>query len=163
MEQMIYDRTADDVTAARSLLDKRRAGGALSESELVTLSRGTYNATDVNRVSAAVNELSAVLREMGYIPPADLKANWTTADTFTRSHVANYLAAVAAIRAAFPASEETPEAPNISRWIDYAAANDIERLLYEVSHTIEGAKAIMRVSGSFTAGNDYIMQMIRRG
>lgn len=162
-ETLIFDRTADEVAAVADLLNKRRTGETLTDAELRTLSRGTYNAIDVNRVSAAVNEISDALREMGYIPPSALKADWTTADSFTRSYIVTYLAAVAAVRAAFPASESTPEAPDITRWIDYEAANDIERLLWEVSHTIEGAKAIMRVSGSFTAGDDYIMQIIRRG
>ncbi len=161
-ENLIFDRTAGEAAAVAALLSKRRSGETLTDAELRTLSRGVYNAVDVNRVSAAVNEISATLREMGYIPPDALKANWTKADSFTRSHILTYLAAVAAVRAAFPTSDATPEAPDISRWIDYEAANDIERLLYEVSQTVAGAKAITRVSGTFTAGDDYIMQTIRR-
>ena len=162
-DDLIYNRTADDVSAARQALDKRRTGGTMSEAELRSLSRGTYNAADINRVGAAVNEISAELRAMGYIPPADMKTNWTKTDSLTRSHIINYLSAVEAVRAAFPTSVETPETPTIDRWIDYNTANDIERIVWEVSHTVAGAKAITRVCGTFSAGDNYIMQIIRRG
>lgn len=165
MNVLVFDRTEQDVSNALAIRAKYQMIGdwtGLTADETEQLERGMYTTVTLNRVAAKVVELASALKESGYDVAADIPT-YTVNDTFTRSHVVNYLAAVAAIRAAFPAGDETPEAPDISRWIDYEAANDIERLLYEVSHTIEGAKAIMRVSGSFTAGNDYIMQIIRRG
>lgn len=165
MSGLIFDRTKEDVDAALEIRARYQTLGdwtGLTAEETAQLERGTYTAVTLNRVAEKVAELVTTLQENGYSITAHIPA-YIGSNTFTESDVKNYLATVAAVRAAFPASESTPEAPDITRWIDYEAANDIERLLWEVSHTIEGAKAIMRVSGAFAAGDDYIMQIIRRG
>ncbi len=164
MSELIFDRTEQDVTAALSIRARYQALGdwtGLTAEETEQLERGMYTAVTLNRVAEKVSELVTTLQESGYAVTAHIPT-YSGSDTFTEADVKNYLAAVAAVRAAFPTSDATPEAPDISRWIDYEAANDIERLLYEVSQTVAGAKAITRVSGTFTAGDDYIMQTIRR-
>lgn len=67
--ELIYDRTQTDVTYAAELNRKLGSGEALTAQELADWNaglKGAYNATDMNRVDAAVRELGELLTEAGY-------------------------------------------------------------------------------------------------
>lgn len=69
LEELIYDRTQTDVTYASELNRKLGAGTALTAEEQADWDaglKGTYNATDMNRVDAAVRELGGLLTAAGY-------------------------------------------------------------------------------------------------
>lgn len=66
---LIFDRTQADVTYAAELNRKLGRGEALTAQELADWNaglKGTYNATDMNRVDAAVRELGGLLTKAGY-------------------------------------------------------------------------------------------------
>lgn len=66
---LIFDRTQADVTYAAELNRKLGRGEALTSQELADWNaglKGAYNATDMNRVDAAVRELGGLLTEAGY-------------------------------------------------------------------------------------------------
>lgn len=70
LDELIYDRTQADVTYAAELNRKLGRGEALTSQELADWDaglKGTYNATDMNRVDAAVRELGGLLTEAGYV------------------------------------------------------------------------------------------------
>lgn len=66
---LITDRTAADLAAAREIIAKVQRGETLTEAEQSQFDaglRGCYNATDLNRVEAAVRTLAAELKAAGY-------------------------------------------------------------------------------------------------
>lgn len=69
LDELIYDRTQTDVTYAAELNRKLGRGEALTAQELADWNaglKGTYNASDMNRVDAAVRELGGLLTGAGY-------------------------------------------------------------------------------------------------
>lgn len=69
LDELIYDRTQTDVTYAAELNRKLGRGEALTAQELADWNaglKGAYNATDMNRVDAAVRELGGLLTAAGY-------------------------------------------------------------------------------------------------
>ena len=65
---LIYDRTAEDVERALALAKKAEAGTLTDaeKTEWLAGMKGCYNATDMNRVEAAVKTLAAELNAAGY-------------------------------------------------------------------------------------------------
>ena len=66
---LIYDRTAADVERALALAKKAEAGTLTDaeKTEWLAGMKGCYNATDMNRVSSAVQTLAAELNAAGYV------------------------------------------------------------------------------------------------
>ena len=65
---LIYDRTAEDVERALALAKKAESGTLTDaeKAEWLAGMKGSYNATDLNRVEAAVQTLAAELNAAGY-------------------------------------------------------------------------------------------------
>ena len=65
---LIYDRTAEDVERALALAKKAEAGTLTDteKTEWLAGMKGCYNAADMNRVEAAVNQLASALTSAGY-------------------------------------------------------------------------------------------------
>ena len=65
---LIYDRTAEDVERALALAKKAEAGTLTDaeKAEWLAGMKGCYNASDMNRVEAAVKSIAAALNAAGY-------------------------------------------------------------------------------------------------
>lgn len=65
---LVYDRTAEDVERALALAKKAEAGTLtdVEKTEWLAGMKGCYNATDMNRVEAAVKSIAAELKAAGY-------------------------------------------------------------------------------------------------
>lgn len=65
---LIYDRTAEDVERALALAKKAEAGTLTDaeKNEWLAGMKGCYNASDLNRVEAAVKSIAAALNAAGY-------------------------------------------------------------------------------------------------
>ena len=65
---LIYDRTAEDVERSLALAKKAEAGTLTDteKTEWLAGMKGCYNAADMNRVEAAVNQLASALTSAGY-------------------------------------------------------------------------------------------------
>lgn len=161
---LIYDRTPADIEKAVVLINKRLSGQNLTEDEQELWDRGLrgcYNTSDVNRVEYHTRELQSILNANGYNIHIDTQL-WAKPDIMRYSDIIRYLGNIETILDAFGRSANAPELPSIDRWIDYIAANDIEKILYVTRELIYGALAMFRRAGTFTAGNDYVTQVIRR-
>lgn len=69
LDELIYDRAQTDVTYAAELNRKLGRGETLTAEELAGWNaglKGAYNASDMNRVDAAVRELGGMLTAAGY-------------------------------------------------------------------------------------------------
>lgn len=114
-------------------------------------SKGTYNADDLNRVIENCNEIAATLTANGY--PLSLtwtKTNWTRSDIPTTAQMAEFINNVNAIKAALPSA--APNAPPSMAYLTFEGANNIEKLLYEVSVSLTGMMTIYPKSGVYLSG-----------
>ena len=152
--QLITDRTQDDVNYVLSLADKWRRG-TISESEktewLAGL-KGAYNASDLNRVGAAMEYVEARLKEAGYRISVTPKTDWNTQDVPNDNLMLQYLMCVSTLRDVIPLLSTTPQVPTDMQKFTYKEANDIEKILKDIDMLLTNAAKSKVFSGEFYAG-----------
>ena len=125
---LITNRTHADCERARYLLDKVHRGEELTpaeNAEYFSGLRGSYTMPiDWNRVESAVSILS---KQMGL--GLVTKTDWTYQDIATASEIKRYLGNIRRLYDAMDDKEDLEEPPTIDEWIDYRAANRIEKIL----------------------------------
>ena len=122
--------------------------------------KGTYNASDLNRVGAAMNYVADRLRAAGYDPHISPKTDWKDEDWMDPAAQAVYLGDLAELRKQFTMLQSTPEVPprilataiNSGDGLTYGWANDIERILEDVDALITNIIAGWYYSGELYAG-----------
>ena len=120
MDTLITDRTQADADARND--------------------KGTYNASDLNRVGAAMKYVADRLRASGYDPHISPKTDWKNEDWVTPAAQAVYLGDLTELRKQFAMMESTPEVPprilatgiNTNDGLTYTWANNIEKILEDV-------------------------------
>lgn len=174
MTNLVYDRTSEDVAEVRRLLAKLdpETGDGLTAAEQAKWDaglKGAYNFTDLNRVESAVKLLAAALTSAGYpveVTPV-LKGSksedreWQEGDIVRRAQWTTYLDNVQRLRDAYYTLAETGELPAPEDKLKYTGANTIEKVLADIDLLLDGMKSIYRRSGTFSAGGNYVRQMIR--
>ncbi len=129
---LIIDRTASDVAAMNS--------------------KGTYNASDMNRVGAAVAYVAELLAGYGYIANVSPKTDWTESDIPTASQLEIYRQNIATLRETIAMTEDTPEAPGSMDKLGYVTANAIEQILLDLDTFILNMTQAWFYSGDLYAG-----------
>lgn len=137
---LIYDRTAEDVLTAQ----KQRG-------KVLTPLKGCYNATDMNRVAAAVTEIAAELNSAGYAVTVNPRT-YAESDIIRRSDFAAYLANVQTLRDAIAVHASTPSVPAADAKLDYVGANNIEKILADLDELLSWMKYSQKYCGTFAAG-----------
>lgn len=134
---LITDRTQADVDYAARLNAAGWDGMTEDERTAWTLGlKGTYNASDLNRVGNAVNYVAGRLESAGYSAPVDPKIDWLESDIPTESSMERYLEDVETIRSTLTVLPGTPDVPEDMVGLTYEEANDIERILLAVDTLI---------------------------
>lgn len=113
---------------------------------------GYYNATDLNRVGAAVAYVRDRLSAAGYSVSVKPKTDWQAGDAPTTTQMAQYAADVAAIRAVLAVYTSTPATPPDMDGLTAAEANNIEQILTDVDGLITKMMAAYTHSGMMHAG-----------
>lgn len=127
---LITDRTQSDVSYVATLAAKGWSGMTDEEKAEWTLGlKGSYNATDLNRVGNAVAYVAGRLEDAGYAPDVSPKIDWTIPDIPTKSQMETYLENVRALRSAFTVPDSVPQVPEDMEGLTWQEANDIERIL----------------------------------
>lgn len=162
---LITDRTQADLDALRALLSTPMADWTaeqLAEFNLA-VSKGAYNYTDLNRVTACMDYLNEVLTGLGYVtgyaPVYILHLDGTT-DTVWRENdediradrIEACRANVACIRGAFAQLAATPQTPADLELLTWAEANDIERILMAVEDGLRRMTQSRWYSGEIYSG-----------
>lgn len=137
---LVTDRTAADVNAGND--------------------KGTYKASDLNRVGAAMNYVAARLREQGYDPHISPKTDWMDGEWVTPADEAVYLGDLAELRKQFTLYETTPEVPprilataiNSNDGLTYTWANNIEQILVDIDVLLTNIAAGWLYSGEIYSG-----------
>lgn len=129
---LITDRTAEDVA-------KKTA-------------KGFYNATDLNRVGAAVEYVAGRFQARGYDCPVSVKKDWSESDTPTASQMEAYRQNIATLRRQIAVLRTTPETPETIRQLNYIRANNIEQILLDLDALIDKLIKSWYFSGELYAG-----------
>lgn len=173
--RFITDRTQTDVNRAKAIIAKLQSGKALTDAERAEYAaglKGCYNYTDINRVRAAVTALAASLNAEGYkvavlpvlageSPYALEDRDFTETDVVYKAQWENYINNVRAIRDAFYTFADTGPLPQPDERINYAYANNIEKVLEDVDALLWFMTQSYRRCGALTAGNNAVTLPLR--
>lgn len=153
MLDLIYDRTDADVSRVLDLTQKLASGTATDDekTEWFAGMKGAYNASDLNRVGAAVAYLTGVLLSDGYYTLTAPKTDWTTSDTPTQAQMQQYIADIHTLRDRLPYI--APDAPDTASKLTFQQANAIEEIL----HTLETVLISMQESYKLKQANTLFM------
>lgn len=121
--------------------------------ELITnRTSGTYyNATDINRVSQAIEYVAGILYDAGYYVLAELKTDWTIEDIFYSDDAEYVIYLLDELKNSF-ASLQPSEYPNTLDGLTYVGANQIEKFLQDVDLLIQEIKAAYIECGTVECG-----------
>lgn len=140
MDTLITDRTQSDVDARND--------------------KGTYNASDLNRVGSAMNYVADRLRAAGYDPHISPKTDWKDEEWIDPEAQAVYLGDLAELRKQFSVMKSTPEVPprilstgiNTNDGLTHTWANDIEKILEDVDELLTKSTQPIFFSGDLFSG-----------
>lgn len=124
---------------------------------LMGTAKGIYQDTDLNRVEAAVAEISAQAHALGICLELVIKTDWAPPEDYsseswvTEKQMARYLENISAIRRLFPVPIEPPQSMSDLNWV---GANNIEKILKAAVDRIAAIKQSYRYSGEFYAGEE---------
>ena len=122
--------------------------------------KGSYKASDLIRVGAAMNYVADRLRAAGYDPHISPKTDWKDWDWMEPAAQAVYLGDLAELRKQFTMLESTPEVPprilataiNSGDGLTYVWANDIEQILMDIDVLLTNIAAGWLYSGEIYSG-----------
>lgn len=114
--------------------------------------KGFYNASDLNRVGAAVEYVAGRFAALGYACPVTVKKDWLTSDAPTASQLETYRQNIVALRGQIAVMPTTPKAPDSMAGLDYVKANNIEQILLDLDALLTNAAAAWYQSGELFAG-----------
>lgn len=114
--------------------------------------KGFYNASDLNRVGAAVEYIAGRFTALGYACPVTVKKDWLTSDTPTASQMEAYRQNIVTLRGQIAVMQSTPEAPASMAGLDYVKANNIEQILLDLDALIDKLIKSWCFSGELYAG-----------
>lgn len=149
IDTLVTDRTQSDVERVKALTGKGFAAMTAGEqAEWLAGMKGAYNASDMNRVGAALNYLAARLAPVcGKSIAWSAKTDWAVTDIITASQADTYRKQVQSIRDTLAYPEGTPDAPGLDR-LTYTGANDIERILALCEALIDNITKAFRYTGA---------------
>lgn len=150
---LITNRTQADVDRVAQLAARVSAGTATEaeKTEWASDLKGAYNASDLNRVGAAVAYVAGRLNGYGYAVTVNPKQDWTVSDIPTAGQMAAYLQDVAALRGAIAVMASTPPTPDSANGLTWQEANDIEKILVDVDELLTRMAAAWFYSGDLYA------------
>lgn len=114
--------------------------------------KGFYNASDLNRVGAAVEYIAGRFAALGYACPVTVKKDWLTTDAPTASQMEAYRQNIVTLRSRIAVMQSTPNAPASMAGLNYVKANDIEQILLDLDALIDNLIKSWYFSGELYAG-----------
>lgn len=114
--------------------------------------KGFYNASDLNRVGAAVEYVAGRFAALGYACPVTVKKDWLTSDTPTQRQMETYRQNIVTLRGQIAVMASTPETPASMAGLNYVKANNIEQILLDLDALIDKLIKSWYFSGDLYAG-----------
>lgn len=140
LSTLITDRTRADVIAGNA--------------------KGTYTASDLNRVGEAMNYVADRLREAGYDPHISPKTDWNDDDWVNPEAQSAYLGDLMELRNQITMLGSTPQVPprilattiNSGDGLTYEWANDIEQIILDLDDALNRLKLSFWCCGEIYCG-----------
>lgn len=129
---LITDRTEQDVTNGTA--------------------KGSYNASDLNRVGSAMAYLRDKFNDNGYNVQISPKTDWKEIDVPTESDMTLYLSCLGTIRSVISLPDDTPKTPETMANLNYKTANNIEKILEIVDSMLSKSISFLWCSGDLYSG-----------
>lgn len=114
--------------------------------------KGFYNASDLNRVGAAVEYIAGRFAALGYACPVTVKKDWLTGDAPTASQLETYRQNIVTLRGQIAVMASTPEVPASMAGLNYVKANNIEQILLDLDALITNITKSWYFAGEVYAG-----------
>lgn len=165
---LITDRTAADVSRVKTIAAKAWTGMTDAEkNEWSAGIKGAYNASDLNRVGAASEDLASKFRVVGYTLPGYARIRvardesesdaldpytWYVSDVPTATQMEQYLRNIETLRSRITAVETTPETPESMAGLTVDKANAIEQILIDTDTLLARSQQAVYYSGELYAG-----------
>ena len=136
MKTLVTDRTQADVNYAESLYKK--LWGDLTEQEKADFNaglKGSYKASDLNRVGTALITVRDRLRTHGIDVPADVREDYAADEVLDKAVMDAFIESANAVHDAVENS--APQPPAGIDGLDWEGANNIERAIIAVDDVLE--------------------------
>lgn len=115
-------------------------------------SKGQYNASDLNRVGAAMAYIRDRFIGAGYSAGISPKITWSDSDVPTKSDMTEYLENISYLGGLIKLPDDTPEIPQNMEYLFWNQANDIERLLEMIDTMLTNSLKMQYYSGELYSG-----------
>lgn len=148
IDTLITDRTQADVARVAELkakwVNSQWTGTTAELAEWYAGMKGAYNATDLNRVTEAMEYLAGAFEGLGYPVPGytGLGITWTTENIPSPAQMSQYLANVQALMGVLATVQYTVDLPQSMAFLTYVGANNIEQILFEINAYLEAMQAV---------------------
>lgn len=150
---MITNRTQYDVDTAISIIkNKVQKFQELTESDIVTLERGTMTYNTLNRIENKQEELKNLFNDMGYWNTPITNKVWGENNIFNVDEFQRIIDNTNVLREAFFTYTHTPNTPSIS--YHFEDINSLEKILYDLDVMINDVKSHYRECGTFECGEE---------
>lgn len=151
LDNLITDRTQRDVDRWEYLKNKNWSSMSADErNEWSNSPKGSYGATDLNRVGDAIEYVAEQFRNAGYIVDLKpVKTNWTINDKPTMTQLTDYLENVEILKAILPEFPGTPGTPADMDKFTYEEANAIEQILVDIEIMLQNMREGTWYSNAF--------------
>lgn len=114
--------------------------------------KGSYNASDLNRVGSAMAYLRDKFNDNGYNVQISPKTDWKEIDVPTERDMTLYLSRLGTLRGVIALPEDTPKTPETMAKLTYKTANDIEKILETVDSMLSKSISFLWYSGDLYSG-----------
>ena len=143
IDELIFDRTQEDVDRVWELKNKILEGGGLSAltfeeyAEFMAGMKGSYNQKDLNRIGEAIAYLVERMKDLAiYDDTIVPNTDWVMGEWVTQSKIDNLLSCLTKLRAKLSLPANAPAVPATLDNLVYQTANEIEELLYIIDGRI---------------------------
>lgn len=159
--ELVFDRTQKDVDRAVEIIRQVKTLGIDNVSDDIKELhnnglKGCYNLSDIRRIYAVISNLLINLNENGYSPATELKT-YLDNDIFDESDIKIYLDNIKNLRNGIAVFSSTPQTPNINEWINFNVANDIEKILFDITEILELVELSRIHCGTISSSNNIIL------
>lgn len=158
IDELITDRTQADVDRQLYLdslwnpFYNRFSGTAAERSEWLQGTKGTYRASDLNRVGEAILYVAERLRAAGYAVEVSPVTDWKDSDYITPSVAEKLLKELRELRSKFAQMPGTPQVPADMENMTVQDANNMEIILADVDRLLGNIIAAWYSSGELYSG-----------
>jgi hypothetical protein len=154
----IYDRTLDDVYAAKAQIAEWIKAIQTGETVDTYDLKGCLNLSDINRIEGNIKFLSEKLSALGYLPDVTVKT-WKRSGIPTEGDIERIIDNIKAIIRAYYQQEGVSDLPpGMTGW---GEINAIEENLAKIKELYDAMIRSFKLSGTFTSGSTQILPIRR--